>query len=262
MTHGRLAEAERIVDAIEDSAGGRIGERGPALPKIRLRVPLRLRPLDVARGLLVRYPERVVLCLTLMASQAFCYNAIFFTYGLILTQFYGVAAGNIGWYLLPFALGNFAGPLFLGPLFDSIGRKPLISFCYGVSGVLVIAVGLLFAHDLLTALTQTLAWSVIFFFASAGASAAYLTAGESFPLEIRAFAIALFYAFGTLIGGVAGPALFGVLIARGARSDILSGYILGGVLMLLAAAVELRLGLAAERRPLEAVSAPLSQLEP
>ncbi len=261
LTHGRLAEAERIVDAIEDSAGGRIGERGPALPKIRLRVPLRLRPLDVARGLLVRYPQRVVLCLTLMASQAFCYNAIFFTYGLILTQFYGVAAGNIGWYLLPFALGNFAGPLFLGPLFDSIGRKPLISFCYGVSGVLVIAVGLLFAHDLLTALTQTLAWSVIFFFASAGASAAYLTAGESFPLEIRAFAIALFYAFGTLIGGVAGPALFGVLIARGARSDILSGYILGGVLMLLAAAVELRLGLAAERRPLEAVSAPLSQLE-
>jgi MFS family permease len=262
LTHGRVAEAERIVGAIEDSIGGGIGKGEAALPKIRLRVPLRLRPLDVARGLLVRYPARVVLCLTLMASQAFCYNAIFFTYGLILTQFYGVAAGNIGWYLLPFALGNFAGPLLLGPLFDSIGRKPLISFCYGVSGVLVIAVGMLFAQGLLTAITQTVAWSVIFFFASAGASAAYLTAGESFPLEIRAFAIALFYAFGTLIGGVAGPALFGVLIARGARGDILNGYILGGSLMLLAAVVELRLGLAAERRPLEAVSAPLSQLEP
>ena len=262
LTHGRISEAERIVCAIEAAAGKSPGDGASALPKIRLRVPLRLRPWDVVHRLLARYRGRVVLCLTLMASQAFCYNAIFFTYGLILTRFYGVAAGDIGWYLLPFALGNFAGPLLLGPFFDSIGRKPLISFCYGLSGALVIGVGVLFAQGELTAISQTLAWSVIFFFASAGASAAYLTAGESFPLEIRAFAIALFYAFGTLIGGVAGPALFGVLIAKGATGDILKGYILGGVLMLVAALVEMRLGLAAERQPLETVSPPLSQWEP
>ena len=262
LTHGRISEAERIVCAIEAAAGKSPGDGASALPKIRLRVPLRLRPWDVVHRLLARYRARVVLCLTLMASQAFCYNAIFFTYGLILTRFYGVAAGDIGWYLLPFALGNFAGPLLLGPFFDSIGRKPLISFCYGLSGALVIGVGVLFAQGQLTAISQTLAWSVIFFFASAGASAAYLTAGESFPLEIRAFAIALFYAFGTLIGGVAGPALFGVLIAKGATGDILKGYILGGVLMLVAALVEMRLGLAAERQPLETVSPPLSQWEP
>ncbi|MGC8535955.1 MAG: MFS transporter [Rhizomicrobium sp.] len=262
LTHGRISEAERIVCAIEAAAGKSPGDGASALPKIRLRVPLRLRPWEVVHRLLARYRARVVLCLTLMASQAFCYNAIFFTYGLILTRFYGVAAGNIGWYLLPFALGNFAGPLLLGPFFDSIGRKPLISFCYGLSGALVIGVGVLFAQGQLTAISQTLAWSVIFFFASAGASAAYLTAGESFPLEIRAFAIALFYAFGTLIGGVAGPALFGVLIAKGATGDILKGYVLGGVLMLVAALVEMRLGLAAERQPLETVSPPLSQWEP
>ncbi|MDE2462677.1 MAG: MFS transporter [Alphaproteobacteria bacterium] len=261
MTHGRVAEAEHIVGRIEAAARRQtLVPQAADLPRIRLGLPQRLSLVDVGRILFVQYPARVVLCLTLMATQAFCYNAIFFTYGLILTHFYRITARSIGWYILPFALGNFAGPLLLGHFFDSIGRKPLIAATYAISGVLVIVVGILFAQGLLDAVTQTIAWSVIFFFASAGASAAYLTVGESFPLEMRAFAIALFYAFGTAIGGIAGPALFGVLIADGARSDILNGYLLGGVLMLLAALVELRLGIAAERRPLEEISAPLSEV--
>jgi MFS family permease len=214
----------------------------------------------VAGTLLRRYPKRVVLGLALMATQAFCYNAIFFTYALILTRFYGVAPANVGWFILPFALGNFLGPLLLGHLFDSIGRKPMIAFTYALSGLLVIAAGGLFAAGALSASTQTMVWTVIFFFASAGASAAYLTVGESFPLEMRALSIALFYAFGTGLGGIVGPALFGALIATGARSEILWGYLLGGCLMLIAAAVELALGVPAERKMLEDVAAPLCQV--
>ena len=202
---------------------------------------------------------RRVLCRSLMATQAFCYNAIFFTYALILTRFYGIAPASIGWFMLPFAVGNFMGPLLLGRYFDSWGRKPMISLTYGVAGVLMCVTGWMFSAGLLSAPAQTAAWTVIFFFASAGASAAYLTIGESFPLEIRAVTISMFYAFGTLIGGVGGPVLFGALIDTGERSQILWGYLLGGGLMVLAALVELKLGVAAERRPLEEVAPPLSQ---
>ncbi len=193
-----------------------------------------------------------------MASQAFFYNAIFFTYALVLTRFYGVPAGDIGWYILPFTLGNFAGPLLLGPLFDTIGRKPMIAATYTLSGLLLAATAALFAADLLDAATLTLCWTVVFFFASAAASAAYLTVGESFPLELRALAIALFYAFGTLLGGAFSPWLFGVLIESGSRAEILGGYLLGAALMVVAALVELKLGINAERRPLEEVAEPLS----
>jgi MFS family permease len=264
MTHGRLEEAEAIVAGIEASVAAEKGspqEQLPPLATIRLAPARRLRLVEVAHTLLRRYPRRTVLAVVLMATQAFCYNAIFFTYALILTKFYGVQPSATAWFILPFALGNFAGPLLLGHLFDSIGRKPMIALTYAVSGALVIVAGYLFWAGLLDATYNTALWTVIFFFASAGASAAYLTAGESFPLEMRAMAIALFYAFGTGIGGVAAPALFGMLIETGSRGEIWGGYLLAGGLMLGAALTEAVLGVAAERRSLEDVAPPLSLAE-
>jgi MFS family permease len=193
-----------------------------------------------------------------MAAQAFFYNAIFFTYALILTDFYAVPAEGVGWYLLPFAAGNFLGPLLLGRLFDTIGRKIMITVTYAVSGLLLAGTGYLFSIDVLSAVSQTIAWMVIFFVASAAASSAYLTVGEIFPLEIRAVAIAFFYAIGTGLGGVAGPLLFGALIASGSRESVFMGYLLGSALMIVAAGIEWRWGVAAERRPLEAVARPLA----
>jgi MFS family permease len=196
-----------------------------------------------------------------MGAQAFCYNAIFFTYALILTRFYNVPAANVGWFMLPFALGNFLGPMVLGHFFDSIGRKIMISATYALSGVLMIGTGWAFAHGTFGAVEQTAAWLVIFFFASAAASSAYMTVSESFPLELRAIAIAIFYAFGTGAGGIVGPALFGALIESGSRQEIMWGYVLGGGLMVGAAVVETLFGVDAERRPLEEVCAPLSSAE-
>ncbi len=193
-----------------------------------------------------------------MGSQAFCYNAVLFTYALMLTRFYHVPSGGVGLFLLPFAVGNFMGPLLLGRLFDSLGRKRMITATYALAGLMMIGVGLLFVAGALSATTQTAAWTGIFFFASAAASSAYLTVGETFPLEVRAVAISIFYALGTLLGGVAGPALFGVLIESGSRTEILWGYVLAGVLMLGAAVVEAFLGVDAERRSLETVAPPLS----
>ena len=151
----------------------------------------------MALAILRDYPQRAVLGLVLMSAQAFFYNAIFFSYALVLTRFYGVPAASVGWYILPFALGNFVGPLALGPLFDIVGRKPMIGATYALSGVLLAVVGWLFRENLLSAAQLTLCWTGIFFFASAAASSAYLTVSESFPLEARALAIALFYALGT-----------------------------------------------------------------
>ncbi|HEX7969581.1 MAG TPA: MFS transporter [Stellaceae bacterium] len=258
MTHGRIADAETVVEEIE----GRIIAAGSPLPPPEGGVTLlragHVSLATVARTLLRLYPARTVLGLVLMASQAFFYNAIFFTYALVLTRFYGVPAGHVGWYILPFALGNFCGPVLLGPLFDTIGRKAMISATYTLSGVMLAATAALFAAEMLDAATLTLCWTVVFFFASAAASAAYLTVGESFPLELRALAIALFYAFGTLLGGAFSPWLFGVLIESGSRAEILGGYLLGAALMVVAALVELKLGINAERRSLEDVATPLS----
>jgi MFS family permease len=260
VIHGRPEEAERIVAGIEAA----VVRQGAALPPIdpthilSLRRRERTRWREIAAVLVRRYPRRTVLGVVLMATQAFCYNAIFFTYALVLTRFYDVAPRDVGWFILPFALGNFMGPLLLGHLFDTLGRKAMIAATYGLAGALMCLTGWLFAQGVLSAAAQTAAWTVIFFFASAGASAAYLTVGESFPLEARAVTISLFYAFGTLLGGVGGPALFGALIDTGERSQIFSGYLLGGGLMLLAAVVELILGVRAERLPLESVAAPLS----
>jgi MFS family permease len=256
MTHGRAAEAERIVADIE----ARIGNlpAGETLPRVRLRsrshTPLR----EAAVAMFSQHRNRALVSLVLMASQAFFYNAIFFTYALILTDFFGIGANQVGWYLLPFAAGNFLGPVFLGRLFDTIGRRQMIAFTYAMSGLLLAISGYLFMLGMLTAQTQTIAWMVIFFFASAAASSAYLTASETFPLEIRALAIAIFYAIGTGVGGVIGPWLFGLLIDTGSRTTVFAGYLLAAVLMLVAAAVAFRFGVAAERKSLETVARPLA----
>ncbi len=259
MTHGRIDEAEAIVAGIEARlrAEGHVILNTPAA-RIRLE-PRRSTPFsEVFDTLLRRHRDRAAVGFTLMAAQAFFYNAIFFTYALVLTDFYGIAAQQVGWYILPFALGNVLGPILLGRFFDTIGRRPMIAFTYTMSGLLLAGTGWLFAEGLLTAQTQTLCWMVIFFFASAAASSAYLTVSETFPLELRALAIAIFYAIGTGIGGIAGPWLFGTLIETGSRWSLFTGYILGSVLMLIAAGVMLRFGIAAERRSLEEVSRPLS----
>jgi MFS family permease len=213
---------------------------------------------EVWQAMIGTHRQRTVLGLTLMSCQAFCYNALGFTYSLVLTKFYGIPFETVGWYMLPFALGNLLGPLLLGPFFDSVGRRPMITGTYAVAGVLMAATGWAFEAGLLTAWQQTMAWTVIFFFASAAASAAYLTVGESFPLEMRAMAIALFFAIGTLVGGVSGPTIFGALIETGDRTAIMWGYMAAAVLMLVAAATEWRIGFAAEGKPLEEVAAPLS----
>jgi MFS family permease len=206
------------------------------------------------------YPQRAALGLVLMAAQAFFYNAIFFSYALVLTRFYAVPAASIGWYILPFSLGNFMGPLFLGPLFDRLGRKPMIASTYAISGVLLAIVGHLFYEDRLDAAELTLCWTGIFFFASAAASAAYLTVSESFPLEARALAIALFYSIGTALGGVAAPWLFGTLVSSGERGAVFAGYLLGAALMIIAALTEFAIGVRAERQPLESVARPISAI--
>jgi len=261
MTHGRIAEAEAIVAAIESDF-----RRKNLLPEAKhARIRLRARshtPLsEVARTLFRDQRQRTAVGLVLMASQAFFYNAIFFTYALVLTDFYGIGANQVGWYILPFAVGNFLGPVFLGRFFDTIGRRPMIAATYAVSGVLLAITGYLFAIGILSAVQQTIAWMVIFFFASTAASSAYLTVSETFPLEVRALAIAFFYAIGTGIGGIAGPWLFGLLIDTGSRWSVFAGYLLGAVLMLIAAVVAARYAVAAERKPLEAISRPLAAVD-
>jgi MFS family permease len=257
VTHGFPQAARDVVASIEAHFAGSAAPAAP-LAKVRLRMrdhtPLR----EVARTLFVTYRSRTLVGLTLMAAQAFFYNAIFFTYALVLADFYGTPAGAIGWYILPFAAGNVLGPLILGRLFDTIGRKVMIASTYAISGILLAGTAYLFAQNLLTATTLTAAWMIVFFFASAAASSAYLTVSEIFPLEIRALAIAFFYAIGTGIGGIIGPLLFGMLISTGSRASVAVGYLIGAVLMIVAALVEARWGVAAERKSLEAVSRPLA----
>ena len=259
MTHGRADEAEKVVAGIE----ARLRAEGHTIPdvpltKVRLRARTHTPLTDVAHTLIHMHRQRTLVALALMVAQAFFYNAIFFTYALVLTTFYGIASEHVGWYILPFAAGNVLGPILLGRLFDTLGRRPMIAFTYAMSGVLLAITGWLFAQGMLSAREQTLAWSAIFFFASAAASSAYLTVSETFPLEIRALAIAIFYAIGTGIGGVIGPLLFGALIDTGSRMSLFGGYLLGAVLMVLAAGVMWRWGVAAERKPLEQVARPLA----
>ena len=256
VTHGRSHAAEAVMRGIEAQfTRTRVATVGQ---KVRLRMRAHTPLVEVARALFETYRQRTLVGLCLMTAQAFFYNAIFFTYALVLTDFYRTPADQVGWYILPFAAGNVLGPILLGRLFDTVGRKPMIAATYALSGILLAVTADLFSRDLLSAQSLTIAWMAVFFFASAAASSAYLTVSEIFPLEIRALAIAFFYAIGTGVGGIAGPLLFGVLINTGSRGAVAIGYVAGAALMIGAAVVEALWGIAAERKPLEAVARPLA----
>ncbi len=258
MTHGRNEEAEKIVGDIEAKVVDDPNRLGALPEKTRIRVRDKTPWGEIWQAIVVDNWSRSLLSLALMVAQAFFYNAIFFTYALVLGTFYGVPASQTGLYLFPFALGNFMGPLLIGRLFDTVGRKPMIVLTYATAGVLLAVSGSAFQQGLLTATTQVIAWTAIFFIASSAASAAYLTVSEIFPLEIRGFAIAIFYAAGTLIGGTGAPALFGALIGTGSRTALFWGCVGGGVLMIMAAAVEAMIGVKAEGQSLESITKPLS----
>jgi MFS family permease len=259
MIHGREQEAEEIVLRVEE----KVVKHPEALPEPESRIRICTRShtkwSEIWNAIVYQHRRRSILALSLMVAQAFFYNAIFFTYALVLVTFYKLPGQKVGLYLFPFALGNFAGPLVLGRLFDSIGRRQMITFTYALSGILLALTGWLFQQGLLTAETQALAWTVIFFIASCAASSAYLTVSEIFPLEIRGMAIAVFYALGTFVGGVGAPFLFGLLIQTESRTNLFYGYLIGGLLMIAAAAVEAILGVKAERTALEAITSPLSE---
>jgi MFS family permease len=259
MIHGRNSEAEAIVDEVERKIVSD-PEMLPAhdSPATRIHTRTHTPWREIWNAIAHEHRHRSLLSLVLMLTQAFFYNAIFFTYALVLMRFYGVSESSVGEYLLPFALGNVLGPVLLGHLFDTIGRKQMITATYGLSGILLAITGWLFHAGLLTAQTQTVAWTIIFFIASAAASSAYLTVSEIFPLEIRAFAIAIFYAIGTLTGGVFAPLLFGWIIGTGSSTALFVGYLSAAALMIFGAVTEWRIGVRAERQPLEHVAAPLS----
>ncbi len=256
ITHGRQAEADAIMNQIESHVPDR-----QALPPVSGRV--RIYP-DTQIGfgtilhtLVVRYPGRAVLGLILIASQAFFYNGISFSYPLVLHEFYGVSSSTVPLYAMLLAVPNFLGPLLLGHFFDTVGRRRMIAATYTLSGVVIVGAELLFLGGYLTANTHTLLWAVTFFFASAAASAGYLTVSEVFPLEMRALAIALFYALGTAIGGLGAPALFGALLDTRQPLWLFYGYAAGAGLMILAAAAEMVLGVDSEGKSLEDIATPL-----
>ena len=260
MLRGREEEASRIAGDIEAA----VTKGNPAsLPplsgdKLKLAVtdhtPLR----DILKNMSGENRMRSVLSVVLMVAQAFFFNAVFFTYGLVIQRFYRVPSNDLPLHLLPFAVGSFLGPLVLGKLFDTWGRKPMITLTYGLAGGLLVAALVPFGMDAIGPRALGILFSIIFFIASSAASAAYLTVSEIFPLEIRAFAIALFYAVGTLLGGVGAPLLFGVLINTGSHWAVAGGYALGAMLMLVGAGFEWRYGVEAAGQSLEKVSKPMS----
>ena len=257
--HGRDEEAEELVRSIEGTVHEETGqELADPERSIKIRQRKAIGFGTVAKTVFKLYPKRTVVGLSLFVGQAFLYNSVFFGFALILSTFYGVGSGSAGYYIFFFAIGNFAGPLVLGRFFDSVGRKPMIAGTYILSGVLLVITAFLFNADVLTAQTQTLAWCIIFFFASAGASSAYLTVSEIFPMETRAMAIAFFYAVGTAIGGISGPYLFGKLIETEERSQVMLGFLLGGALMIAAGIVQAAIGVEAAGRQLEDIAKPLT----
>ena len=256
MLHGRNAEAQRIVLDIEQQIARR---RSASLPPTA--GSIRIEPAQMRTGLpavvetmLRRYPLRSSVSLSLMIAQAFLYNAIFFTEALVLTTFFKVPSSSVPLYIFPFAVGNLLGPLVLGHLFDTVGRKIMIAATYVVSALLLVATGYAFMQGMLTATTLTIAWCIVFFFASAGASSAYLTVSEIFPLQTRAMAIAVVYAIGTLIGGAVAPSVFGALIATKSAAAVFHGYLVASAMMLVAAFIEARFGVEAAQRMLEDIA--------
>jgi MFS family permease len=261
VTHGQREAAEKTVADLEETVARETGARLEDPPRdhaLRLMVRHHFGLKAVLEPMLTEYRARSVLGLSLMIAQAFVYNAIFFTYALVLTRYYAVPVDSTGLYLLPFALGNFLGPVALGHFFDTIGRRQMITATFAIAGLVLILTGWLFALGALTAMTQTILWSVMFFFASPAASSAYLTVSEIFPLEMRALAIAVFYSVGTAVGGVVAPWFFGRLIDSQSRTELFLGYLVAAALMLGAAVVEATLGVAAERTSLEKIAPPLS----
>lgn len=260
LTHGREQEAEEVAKQIEEVARN----AGQELEQVDDSAAMQIVPdkkygyLTLLRVLFQQYPKRAILGATLMVTQSFLYNAIFFTYAIVLTKFYGVSATTVPFYGLAFAIGNLAGPLLLGRLFDTLGRKKMIAGTYILSGVLLAVSAWLFNVAALNALTQTIAWVIIFFFASAGASAGYLTVSEVFPIEIRAEAIAVFFAIAQIAGAL-GPLLYGFLIGNGSsRTGLFIGYLIGAAIMILGGVIEVLFGVDAEGRSLESVAQPLT----
>lgn len=255
LLHGRVEEAQHVVEDIEANvAEGHDGPLPEPRGKSQLEVKGHVTFKWIATVLFERHLRRTLLGLALMIAQAFAYNGVFFTYALVLSNFYGVPGNHIGLYLLPFAAGNFFGPLVLGRLFDSVGRRTMIALTYSVSGVLIGVTGFGLAHAWFTAVSQTVLWCVVFFVASAAASSAYLTVSELFPVELRGMAIALFYAVGTTAGGLGAPALFGALLDTKDRATVFIGYLVGAILMVMAGGVAAVFGVPAEGKSLEAIS--------
>jgi MFS family permease len=261
--HGREEEAERVVRTIEQEVRERTKQELPEPEETitvrqRRTIPLSL----IVRSVVTLYPRRTILGLALFVSQAFLYNAILFSLGYMLKTFFGVASGDIPYYIAIFAVGNLLGPLVLARLFDTVGRKPMIAGTYLLSGVLLLITAFLFKSGQFTLLGFIIALMVVFFFASAGVSAAYLTVSEIFPLETRALCIAVFYAVGTGVGGIVGPLLFAHLIESGKTSHVFYGFLIGAIAMMIGGIAELLVGVKAERVSLERLARPLTAADP
>jgi MFS family permease len=258
--HGREQEAERIVGEIEADVQRETGEPLPEPQGRQLRIRQRktISFPEIARVAFTLYPRRAVLGLALFIGQAFLYNGVTFNLGTLLSGFYGVASGTVPLFFIMWALSNFLGPLLLGRLFDTVGRKPMITLSYLGSAVVAVVLAVVFVTQIGGVWLFIAVLAVAFFLASAGASAAYLTVSEVFPMETRALAIAFFYAVGTAIGGISGPLLFGHLINSGQRGQVVWSFLIGAVVMAAAGLVEIWLGVAAERRPLEELALPLT----
>ncbi len=260
LTHGQPEEAERIIGEIEKQIEGDLAGRSSRLPRARSS-SARAGPSASASSpgvMLKTYPTRTVLGLALIISQAFLYNGVFFTFPLVLSNFYKLSPDSTGLYLLPFALSNFLGPLLLGRFFDTVGRRPMIAGTYTISAILLAVTGYLFAADMLTPATQTILWALVFFFASSAASSAYLTVSEIFPVELRGMIIALFFAAGTLLGGTFAPWYFGSLIATNSRTAIFHGDLVASGLLLVTVVIVWLYGVKAECSSLEEIARPLS----
>jgi MFS family permease len=260
--HGRDREAEELVGGIEREVERETGENlSQPDSYITIRQRRSIGFITVAKTLFKRYPRRAVLGFSLFIGQAFLYNAVTFGFAQILETFFHVPSGRTGYYYAAIAIGNLLGPVLLAPLFDTVGRKPMISGTYLLSGALLLVTALLFEQGRLTAVTMTLCWCVVLFFASAGASSAYLTVSEVFPMETRALAIAFFYALGTAAGGISGPLIFARLVGTGRTGDAALAFSIGAIVMIIGGVVESILGIRAERRSLEDIARPLTTEE-
>ncbi|BAW79830.1 major facilitator superfamily transporter [Candidatus Nitrosoglobus terrae] len=259
LSHGHVNEAEQVVNDIEVQIQGQ-GYNLSEVPKSK-RIPIvpykNLHPTELIKILLTKYPRQTLLSFSLMVAQSFFYNAIFFAYVLVLKNFYYIPLDSTQDFFLPFAIGNLAGPLILGPLFDTIGRRKMIFATYSTAGVVLASSAVLFYQGILSPTTQTLLWSISFFFASAGASSAYLTISEIFPLALRNQAISYFFAIAQITGAIA-PAVFGILISQGIyRGSLTLGYLLAACVMIIAGIIGLFFGFDAEGKSLEDVSGSL-----